>query len=333
VREFDELRIPSPLDPSAIAYKDWLHLNLFDHRSGTIGLINVSLHGSPADPRSRAVGTSLFHSAGGTWLGNVEIMAVSAASVSAAGVSLPEVALLLDPGRETLHASVEQPAKGLRARLSASLASQPAAMDLAQPFGSGWIDWYVAPRVRLTGSLSMDGRSHDLSQWSGYHDHNWGRWRWGDDIGWEWGVFVSAEPAMTIIFCRVSNRLHDSFGPAQLMLVGEQRTRTFRGSAVSIRPQGLAKPPLRRLPGALAALHSDRREPELPDRLRIEAAAGLDWLRLEFETVSAAQLIEGETVQPGYSFIHELAGRFTVEGNIRGSAVECTGLGVFEHVG
>ena len=45
----------------------------------------------------------------------------------------------------------------------------------------------------------------------------------------------------------------------------------------------------------------------LPKRLTIHASDGLDGVTLEFTGRSAAQLIMGDPIVRGYSFIHEIA--------------------------
>ncbi len=55
-RSLDHVRLPTPLDPTAAFAKDWLHLNLFDHASGTVGLINTSMHGDPSTATAIVVG-------------------------------------------------------------------------------------------------------------------------------------------------------------------------------------------------------------------------------------------------------------------------------------
>ena len=64
----DALRPPPLTDPDVQAYKDWLHLNVFDHASGAVMLFNGSLHGAPADRRARTIGTALVHLPDGRWM-------------------------------------------------------------------------------------------------------------------------------------------------------------------------------------------------------------------------------------------------------------------------
>ena len=330
--DFDLLRLPSALDPTAPAYKDWVHLNLFDHASGSVGLVNVSLHGAPTDARARAVGTALFHEPGHGWHGNVEIAGFGDATVGPEGVLLAQVAMSVDPTRRILHASARLPQESTELRLAGTVAARPIRVELAQPFGSGWIAWYVAPRVQVEGRLKLRDRDFDLASWSAYYDHNWGRWFWGEDIGWEWAAFATRAPGPLFVLARLTDRLHRRLDPAQLIVVQEGRSRTFQPGCVAIRHEGRAEPATRRLPGALAALHSDRRKAALPARLAVEAVSGPDWVRLSFATSAAAQLIEGDPICPGYAFIYELVGEFEASGRVGDRDVAARGLGVFEYV-
>jgi hypothetical protein len=332
VSDFDLLRLPSSLDPTAPGYKDWFHLNLFDHTSGSVGLINVSLHGAPADQRARVVGTALLHEPGYGWRGNVEIAGVAEATVAADGALLADIGMMIDPPRRVLHASARMPDEGISLRLSATAAARPVRIELAQPFGSGWIAWFVVPQLQLKGQLELGDRSFDLADWAAYHDHNWGRWFWGENIGWEWGAFAAAPTGPLFVMARLTDRLHRVRRPAQLIVLQGGQSRTFHPGSVTVSYEGRAEVSLRRLPGALAALHGDRAQLALPARLNVAAASGLDWVRLSFTVRAAAQLIEGEPMRPGYSFIHELVGAFEATGRVRDQEVAAHGLAVFEYV-
>ncbi|MBX6320842.1 MAG: hypothetical protein IRY94_03355 [Rhodospirillaceae bacterium] len=329
---FDRLHPPARDDPTAAAYKDWYHLNIFDHGTGRVGLINVSLHGAPADPRARAIATALIHDPHAGWAGNVEVAGLSEAAVGEARIALGTAAVGVEAGGERLTATADVDAEGFAASIEARPAAHPRRVATEPPFGSGWIGWSVLPRLSLAGRYRLHGAQRDLAQVSGYHDHNWGRWHWGDDIGWEWGAFVSEAPGPVFVVSRTTDRAHRRVQPPQLLAVLGVLSRRFAAESVSIAVAGSLEARLRRLPGALAALHQDRMRPRLPARLRIEAVAGMDWLVLEFTAHAAAQLIAGDPVRPGYAFIHEIVGAFVSTGRVRGLDAAARGLGVFEYV-
>jgi hypothetical protein len=339
---FDDLRPPPPFDPQTPAYKDWLHLNLLDHASGSVGLINVSLHGAPDDPRSRAVGTALIYVPDVGWIGNLEIRGFAEAAIGPSSIGLEQVALAIDHSSRTLLASVRAPDDQLLVRVTAEMIAPPISVEQQLPLGHGWISWYAVPRLTVNGEWTIGSEPSDLSAASAYHDHNWGRWHWGDDLGWEWGCFLTpmtspdngaaASPPMAVVFSLTTDRAHHPGGrPTVNILAGGQR-RTFRGAAIRLDYDGTLDAIERRLPGALAALHQDHAQVRLPKRLIIHADDGRDCVTLEFTGRSAAQLITGDPIVRGYSFIHEIAGAFTCAGRLGDIEVAGSGLGVFEYV-
>jgi hypothetical protein len=328
----DHLRPPPPFDPLAATYKDWLHLNILDHATGSVGVINVSLHGPPDDPRSRAIGTALVHAPGRGWVGSVEVRALREASIGRSSVGLERVALALDPLKGTLLGSVEDRESGLLLRLTATPAASPIIVEDRLPFGRGWISWRALPRLSVTGEWTVEGVRADLSGASAYHDHNWGRWHWGDDVGWEWGCFLQPSPGAAIVLSRTTDRAHRNLTPPSVAVRVGDRRRTFPGPSVELRYDGEIETISRRLPGALAALRQDAARLRLPRRLSLRAGDGVDRLTVEFVGREAAQLIAGDPVARGYGFINEIAGEFTCEGRIGDQEISGGGLGVLEHV-
>lgn len=332
----DQLRPPPPFDPLAPRYKDWLHLNLLDHASGIVGLVNTSIHGAPENPCSRAVGAAMAYVPGRGWVGDLEVRALREAAIGRAGIGLERSALALEPRSGALLASVQDPQNGLSARLTATAASSPIVVEDPLPFGQShpqnWICWRAVPRMKVDGEWTIEGERLDLRAASAYHDHNWGRWRWGDDLGWEWGCFLQQSPGAAIVLSCTTDRTHRNRGlPSLSVHLGLQR-RSFPGPAIEISYSGEFEKISRRVPGALAALHQDRAWLRLPRRLRITAGDGLDRITLDFNGHAAAQLIMADPIVRGYGFIHEIAGEFSCAGVLGDQAISGTGLGVFEYV-
>ncbi len=329
----DALRPPTALDGAAAAYKDWLHLNVFDHASGSVGLVNVSLHGAPDDPRARAIGTALLHVPGLGWIGNTEVCGQDEARVGVGSIALAQVALAVDYPAGRALAAARLPRDAFTLRLTADAASP--ALDLEQrlPLGPGWVSWYVVPRWRVvSGEATVGERRVDLAGASAYHDHNWGRWHWGDDLGWEWAALLTPGTGPAFVLSRATDRSHRHAGNPVLVVQSGRRRRTFGGTTVRLVAGGSFDGRLRRLPGALAALHQDRAAPRLPARLGVLADDGRDRVEIEFVAEAAAQLIAGDPAVRGYGFLHEMAGRFTATGRIGDLDVAGAGLGVLEYV-
>ena len=121
----------------ASAYKDWLHLNVFDAGSGTIGIFNISLHGSPQDSRSRAVGTALVHTDDGGWSGNLEIRGIEESFFNWNFIGLAKMGMAIQASPPSLMTSVSG-IEALRSiRIKATSISDAIAIDLPMPFGPG----------------------------------------------------------------------------------------------------------------------------------------------------------------------------------------------------
>ncbi len=327
----DVLRPPGPLDASAAAYKDWFHLNVFDRRSGGIGVFNASVHGAPGDARARAIGTALFHIPDRGWIGNVEVAAIADIGLGPSSIAMRTLALALD-ARDGVLVSAELPADGLRVALEARPASAPVEVERRIPFGSGWISWTAIPRLRASGEIHAADRSLTVVDAAAYHDHNWGRWHWGDDAGWEWGAFLADAGDTTFVVSRVTDRAHRSPDGTALIVDAAGIRRRFGGTAVAIERGAPLETTPRRLPGALAALHQDRARPRLPGQVVIQADDGIDRCEIHFQATAAAQLIAGDPVRRGYGFIHEIAGRFHATAHIGERDVAASGLAIFEYV-
>jgi hypothetical protein len=326
----DGLRAPSALDPFAGLYKDWLHLNLFDAASGLIGLVNVAAHGAPGDPLARAVGAALVYVPDHGWAGNVEAMALSDASFAEHGIGLRSVAMGLDD--LVVLASARLPQDDLELTVTARATTSPLTVPLRLPLGDGWISWSAVSHLAASGSAVVAGRTIPLDGCDAYHDHNWGRWRWGDDIGWRWGCFLAAGGDPSFVIGRTYDRLHRAGGRPVLLVHCGGRRRLFTGSTVRIDTAGALDARPRRLPGALAALHVDRARPALPAEVHVDVDDARGRVRLRFRAAAAAQLIAAEPGEHGFGFIHELPGTFEASGSIGGAAFDVEGLGIYEHV-
>lgn len=327
----DALRPPSVADPSARAYKDWLHLNVFLPEEKAVALVNVSLHGPSHDRRSRAVGAALYGRIGGDWSGGLEVAGQDEVNLDPSGIFMETVALAAIRDGSGLKAAVRRAEDGLEADIAAVPFLRPVSFDLTAPFGSGWIAWRAVPLMRLSGRLRTGDREIPLDGAFGYHDHNWGRWLWGDDAAWEWGAFLLPGP-IAVVVARACDRAHALFGPPYVMLVRDRKATAFPPARVEIALSARHPRLERRLPGALAAIHPDRRTPDLPARVEVRAEGPTGAFELVFESGSAAQLILAEPTGPGTGFINEIAGTCRLTTRIDGVTIRESGIGIFEHV-
>jgi hypothetical protein len=180
------------------------------------------------------------------------------------------------------------------------------------PFGTGWISWRAIPRLQAEGTLVIDDAPFDVGALDCYYDHNWGRWHWGDDVGWEYGAFLAPEPGPAFLLSRPTDRAHRT-GLPRLTVHVDDRERRFSGSTVRLERRGRWGGYVHRTPGAMAALRIDRRAPSMPARVELQFDDGFIDGHLALSVDAVAQIICGEPAERGTSFIHELCGRFSWE--------------------
>ena len=146
-----------------------------------------------------------------------------------------ELVLRLDPvtgGIEARSAAAHAAIDIVAAPLTAPIVTASRA-----PFGSGWIDWRAVPLLSVRGTVRhADGAVVDLDGALGYHDHNWGRWCWGEDIGWEWAAWPSE--AGCLVMSRATDRRHET-GAANVVISLPLRrgwqNQAYVGSSVDVR--------------------------------------------------------------------------------------------------
>lgn len=328
----DFLRFPSPFDPEIDAYKDWLHLNIFDHNSGIVGLINTSLHGSPLNMRSRAIGTALVHFPDVGWIGNMEICGINEANLALSSIGLPKTAFATNPSTNMVYVAANLPDDLFSLEAVAFAITPPIEVNQRIPFGPGWMSWHSVPILRVDGTLTFGALELDLHDASAYHDHNWGRWHWGNDLGWEWGVFISPGQGPTFILTRITDREHIQHTISRLVYQEGWYRKTFFESSIQVDFHGQLETRLRRIPGPLAALHQDRIHPSLPAMVQISADDGENHVYIEFKSRAAAQVIAGDPIKRGYGFIQEIAGMFSAYGQVDETEIASSGLAVMEYV-
>ena len=231
----DRLRAPPTLDLRAPAYKDWLHLNVFDHAAGMVTLFNASLHGDPDDPRSLAVGTVVAADLGGELAAEVVVADLGDAELSPTSIGVGDL-LTVSLDGDRVEVTARLPTGRGEVAVEMVPTAPPIIAETPVRFGSGWIAWRASPRGMVEGSWLDGGRGGPMDQLAAYHDHNWGRWHWGDDAGWEWAALL-AEDGATIVLTHTTDREHRTGSPV-VLAVFDGAVRRFPGGTVSVGHHG-----------------------------------------------------------------------------------------------
>lgn len=317
-------------------HKEWQHFIV--HAEGVHLLVNFSLldEALPGQPRPSEVARLIVLARGEQWDGDVERFEAGEVEVEAGH---PHARL----GRNTLRFE-----EGCW-RLSLALRERPVSAELefvpiTEPALSSHhllapqrpISWLFLPRLEARGSITLGGRSFRVEGAPGYHDHNWGHFRWGDDFCWEWGSLLPAHASnpWSAVLVRVADRARTTVRYQALFLWhGAQPLRVFRDEELRFstpccfqgeRLFNLPRPLALLLPGSAA---------DLPREVLVRAAGQGDELLLRFTPRQAARLLlPGEESLEALTLLHEVLGPVTLHGRVRGLPVDLEGPGVFEFV-
>jgi hypothetical protein len=203
-------------------------------------------------------------------------------------------------------------------------------------FGPGRaMHWVVIPRLVATGTVTIEGRTLNIAGAPTYHDHNWGHFRWGGDLAWEWGfVTPDAESPWSVVFVRVSDgRGHRTLSQGALVWCDAVNVRSFQNQEIQVvldgchaGPRPLTLPPAGGLlaPGAASGV---------PARLDLRARGEGDELDIAYETASKARIaLPNELDDFRVVLLNETAGAARVRGTVRGRAFSFDGPAIVEFV-
>lgn len=328
----DFLRAPVVGAARPEGFKEWHHFVV--HGRGFRLLVNFSLNNEVFGAGKVRIAPRVIvivHDQ--EWNGAIERFDSSALDVSA---DLGE--LRIGGNRMTVLpdgylVAIDLPEKGIRGELQFTSASRPFVVN-NQPVGDGRMCWLFVPRLRAQGWLRIGGREHRVTDDLAYHDHNWGRFWWGDDFGWTWGTILPAEQGnpWSMVFLQMNDRSRLRFlSQALYVWHHDEPAAIFRHAALQTRlhnPLGRAADCT--LPAAMRLL-LDGEVPGVPQGIDITAARAGDSVHAEFHSQSYARLAQPSELHLDRSTVLcETAGTARANGKINGENVDFVGTGVFE---
>lgn len=333
----DGLHLPSRTDESAPFYKEWQHFCLLDQSNDLHAIFNLNLARrmgkGPGVEAARAL-VAVWEQAHG-WSGELDTI-----PPSELGLERRRIDMRL--GRTQLRfdgTAYDLQVTSRRGTIQAALAFRPLVAPMMMrnntPVGQGHINWLVVPRLAVDGTLRVGDRTYQVQGAQGYHDHNWGRWNWGDDFAWEWGFAVpdttASEGPQALVFDRTTDRGH--LAAKELTMAfweGEALSRVFTRREITVRAEGfLHCGRLLKLPGIMALIEPQHTH-DIPAVFHINARADADHLEAEFRAEHAMQVVVPNDVDLQNTIINETFGRFAARGRIRRRDVTLSGLSFFE---
>lgn len=334
----DRLHPPAAGAADAGRYKEWHHFVLFDGGERTV-IVNLSVDGDLTGAGGQAKVVLLAHGPEG-WSGGVDLYAGADAAVSArsAGMRVGRQRIAFRDGRYRVQAALRDRSLAVTAYLAP--VAEPAIIWHDTPVGSGYVNWLIVPDLVVEGSARLPGWRGTLDGWRGYHDHNWGRWWWGEDFGWQWGAAREpaaadgGEPPLTVVYDRTSDRGGTVAKEHTLSLwSGTELVRVFARGELRARMRGrFDGGPVRRLPGVMGLLAQGSAS-AVPRCVEVEADDGIDRLALRFLPASLVEVVVPSEMGPGFVRLAEVVGDVRVEGRAAGRDVAFAARAVFEFMG
>lgn len=267
------------------------------------------------------------------WTGAVERFDERALNISAdlGELTIGGSRMTIDP--DGYRVAIDLPESGIRGELLFTSASLPFVVR-NQPLGEGRISWLFVPRLHAAGWLRIGGREHRFEDDLAYHDHNWGRFQWGDDFGWIWGTLLPAEPGnpWSMVFLQTTDRDRlRCLSQALYVWHHDEPAAIFRHAAVHTRSAGrLSRAADCTLPPPMRLL-LDGEVPGVPERIEITATRAGDKVHAEFGSRSYARLAQpSEVFLDRSTVLCETSGTTRASGTINGEDFDFVGTGVFE---
>ncbi|MCB9756630.1 MAG: hypothetical protein H6713_42480, partial [Myxococcales bacterium] len=173
---------PRRRQPSG-AHKEWQHFIV--HAPDIHALINFNIidhaWSERATPRAHVIVLVRALDRAG-WDGDVERFHDGAYAVAEGRVDARFGAntLRFCDGRYHLH--VRSRDRAIRADIELRPVSIPVLSNNQRLAGGRRISWVFVPRLVASGVIWLDGQRYAIESAPAYHDHNWGEFRWGEDL-------------------------------------------------------------------------------------------------------------------------------------------------------
>jgi hypothetical protein len=328
----DFLRAPLLASARPEGYKEWHHFVV--HRPGWRLLINFSLTTEEVGGRPRLVPRVIVIAQDDRWRGVVQRFDTEPeVSADLGGLTVGGNRVTVDP--QGYHLKIDLPGHDVAGELLLTATGRPAVVLVNnQPLGDGRLTWLFVPRLRADGWFRVGGSRRRVEGDVAYHDHNWGRFRWGDDFGWTWASVLPATPddPWSLVFMRMTDRRRlRTLAQALYVWHHDEPVAMFRDSALQVRSTGRLRrpadctlpPPMRLvLAGDVA---------DVPESVEIIGRRAGDEMRANFRPASYARVALPSEVQLDRSvMLCETGGDVRVEGSLGGEEIGFTGSGVFE---
>jgi hypothetical protein len=317
-------------------HKEWTYFCILTDEVDLI--VNLSIMDYPAFPGSapgraeQARIALLARTPDGRWHGDVEMCDSNLVTLHAGRIDSRFGRSTLAFANGGYHLNAQLATRSVGARIALRPIARPA-ITRSVPLGLHEpMQWLVVPRLEATGEVVIGQVRYPFRSSAAYHDHNWGRFSWGEDFAWEWGV-VLAGPTIpwSLVYYRITDRGRQQvISQGVLLWHGDRHCRTFRDRELDVCNSGLLRlGRCLRVP-RIMSLAIPGTSADIPRRFEVEARGGDDALDIAVVLENGAQIGVPNDTDDGLTLISECRGQAHVSGRIRGDAVQFEGPSVVE---
>lgn len=326
------LRIPFEHKNCPPDWKDWYHFILIEPSNGTRILFNISLSGRPGAGEIQVSLVVKQVNLKRKFETFAEVRSVAWENEMVTrfplAISTPKVKFQVNDGVSSIF--VVGTHQDFHINFSAKPKADTFLIDENAKFGNGFIGWGFIPSMSINGSYTLCGKKYTIQKdWYCYHDRNFGRFRWGEDIGWEWMIanFIGNDNLpYHLVFDQRTSKDHSEKGFQYVFIFRDCKLRkVFVGDTLKINWIREKKPstPLR-LPGNMASVFFSQPSAKI-ETIEINAQDDKDFIDFIFKTNKDFQLIVPDYELKQFTVMEEISGIASLNGILDGKKIKSKG--------
>lgn len=320
IHYLEELKIPIDSEYSPEDWKDWYHYVLMDPDDRIKLLFNISFSGrqklgditvTVQMTTQDSVNPNIHRN-----YGFLEVLPWEKKPSQRLPLELSIPGLLeIDLTSKYVNAVVQHSNQNFELTFKGEPRATPIMIPELFPYGTGFIGWGFIPGLMVSGHLSFNNQVYTISKdWFCYHDHNFGRFRWGDEnVGWVWWVAslkTNDGKSLTFVFHRGNNKDFSRLdSPYLFVYYDDELVKAFLGQSININFSWTEKPErLPILPGSMATVFSHRKV-LVPNQIHIIAKDDVHDAEVTMDVEGITEIILPDYQEKQYTFIKEMNGR------------------------
>jgi hypothetical protein len=317
-KSIDYLHPPTIYDDQINAYKEWQHFNVFDKKTNLFLLLNFAVIGNPYDIKHGIIARiAVVKNPDNKIFCAIEPENIDSLKFSYLSPEIKFKGISTTFKKNTYEVFLKMDTIPVVTDLQFQISSQPLT-SYTKPFGSGFLGWTVFPRMIVNGWVTIEGKEYQIKNCYGYHDHDWGRYQWGERIGWEWGIFAEDnESGFTLLFDRRTDGIRGIIFEEILTIYQDKKLlTTFSKNNLAVKFFGNFEGKKITVPGLLRLIHQEASS-HIPEKIIITAIKSKrEKIVISFKPESVVQIIVPNHGGDGESQLNQMLGDIKIKSSM-----------------